>query len=519
MYKILIADDEMMECKVLEKMIRDHFSELTLLPSVFNGIELLHSIDHYHPDIAVIDIAMPGLNGLDALEILRLKKRSLKVIVVSAYSKFEYAKKALNLGASEYLLKPVDDKEFIDTLRRTVFSLDQQSREFIRQDETEVLKQEICRLWENILLSDIMLGFTLSSDWENYLDSLHCVFTGGIIFTAQITSANKDDLNEATFQKIYGEFLRLLKKVCRCFSKLCHSALIVCILPEEHSMMRDTYQETLFHLFGEMIEKISFHGVQWLIGISDWKYDYKDLPAAYQESKLATLSKECGIFFYHMQTKGNPSAIWHPSDMLAFFLAMEHHNQEACSRILSQMFHKLPSEPDFLSYQKIFAAYFLYCIFQKYSFHEWYVSIYWKSLFEKETTPQLEEYLLSLITPLILPHADPSPVNKHMASSLHFIEKYFSEDLSLEQVADAVGITSFYLSRLFKQESGKTFLEILTNYRMTKALEFLYTGQYSAQEISEKIGYQNASYFYKLFKKQTGITIGEFKELIHLMKI
>ncbi|MDY3766257.1 MAG: AraC family transcriptional regulator, partial [Lachnospiraceae bacterium] len=184
-----------------------------------------------------------------------------------------------------------------------------------------------------------------------------------------------------------------------------------------------------------------------------------------------------------------------------------------------QMMQKLSSGPDFFHYQKIFCAYLLYRIFQEYACHEWYFSIYWKELFASENTPKLQSHVLSLLSPLIYPQTDALPANKYMVSSLHFIEKYFAQDLSLEQVADSIGITSFYLSRLFKQELGKTFLEILTNYRMAKAFEFLYEKQYSVSEISEQIGYPNTSYFYKLFKKQTGLTIGEVKEYIRLLNI
>ena len=89
----------------------------------------------------------------------------------------------------------------------------------------------------------------------------------------------------------------------------------------------------------------------------------------------------------------------------------------------------------------------------------------------------------------------------------------YMDALSLNAVAEKIGITSFYLSRLFKQELNQTFLDVLMIIRINKALNFLYQGL-PVQEISLKVGYPNANYFYKVFKKYTGLTVGEMKDFI-----
>ena len=107
MYRIIIADDEEIECRALEMMIRNEFPDMEILPYVQNGIDQVASVKKNHPDIAIIDINMPGLNGLDALEMIRTRNKELKVIISSAYSEFQFAKKAMKLGVSDYILKPL----------------------------------------------------------------------------------------------------------------------------------------------------------------------------------------------------------------------------------------------------------------------------------------------------------------------------------------------------------------------------------------------------------------------------
>lgn len=120
MCRIIIADDEVIERRVLEMMIGNDFPELELVPSVDNGLALIAGVEKYDPDIAVVDINMPGMNGLDALEMIRARKRRLKIIISTAYSEFEYAKKAISLEVSDYLLKPINRDSFQNILRRVI---------------------------------------------------------------------------------------------------------------------------------------------------------------------------------------------------------------------------------------------------------------------------------------------------------------------------------------------------------------------------------------------------------------
>ena len=97
-YRILIADDEPIESTALELLLRNTFQRIDVLPSVSDGVALISSIKANEPDIVIVDINMPGLSGLDALDIVRSQYPQMKVILHSAYSEFEYAKHALASG-------------------------------------------------------------------------------------------------------------------------------------------------------------------------------------------------------------------------------------------------------------------------------------------------------------------------------------------------------------------------------------------------------------------------------------
>ena len=155
-YSILIADDEPIECIALEMLLKNNFPNLTILPSVSNGIDLVARAGQDHPDIAIVDINMPGLNGLDALDMIRGQNPEMKIIIHSAYSEFEYAKRAFALNASDYMVKPVQKPAFLDTMKRILDSLGAQKQERSSRETIHRLTGEVHRLAEHDIMASIL---------------------------------------------------------------------------------------------------------------------------------------------------------------------------------------------------------------------------------------------------------------------------------------------------------------------------------------------------------------------------
>lgn len=100
----------------------------------------------------------------------------------------------------------------------------------------------------------------------------------------------------------------------------------------------------------------------------------------------------------------------------------------------------------------------------------------------------------------------------YIARAIHYIQEHYQEDLGIKEVADFLHLSEGYLSKLFKNETGYTFVDYLTNYRMKKACKLLTAPTVKIYEIAEQVGYKDQRYFSLLFKKVTGLTPKEFKE-------
>ncbi len=103
---------------------------------------------------------------------------------------------------------------------------------------------------------------------------------------------------------------------------------------------------------------------------------------------------------------------------------------------------------------------------------------------------------------------------EYVTKAFIYVKKMYTQDISLEDIAEQVGISPFYLSRLLKQELNETFVEILTKVRIAQALNLLQDNKKTIREIGEAVGYNNTTYFYKVFKKQTGMTVGEVRHYL-----
>lgn len=120
MYRILIADDEPIERMVVSKMIKKYFSDQLEVVEAVNGREAVELFEEKQCRIALLDIEMPGINGLEAAQQIRSMDKSCSIIFLTAFDEFSYAKKAIAVKALDYLLKPGSEEELVAVLEEAV---------------------------------------------------------------------------------------------------------------------------------------------------------------------------------------------------------------------------------------------------------------------------------------------------------------------------------------------------------------------------------------------------------------
>ncbi|MDO4438630.1 MAG: response regulator [Eubacteriales bacterium] len=188
MYKILIADDEALEREALSFFIRQSNLDIEEIIECSDGNDVVKKTLLYHPDIIILDINMPGLSGLDAFEQFKNADYPFKVIFSTAYDYFEYARKALKLGAMDFLVKPVKKEQFLTALNKAAEELEEET-EAAKWDKR--VKNMLDHMGQKIL-ARLATG-KIDEDVLYYLDTLGIPFEAeGAVFCAW----NAGDIDE-----------------------------------------------------------------------------------------------------------------------------------------------------------------------------------------------------------------------------------------------------------------------------------------------------------------------------------
>ena len=162
---LLIADDENLELKVLEKTVKKHFVEELEIFASSNGRKASQICDEVKPDIALLDIEMPGMNGIELAKYIKEKYADCIIIFITAYDRFDYAIEAMHIKAFDYLLKPWKEErlcELIDTAIENVRSM--QKTDGIVHSQKDIIKDYIDRNYKKDISAKDVAGILGYSD-------------------------------------------------------------------------------------------------------------------------------------------------------------------------------------------------------------------------------------------------------------------------------------------------------------------------------------------------------------------
>lgn len=145
MYKLIIADDEEVERRALNLKIKKNLPDIEVCALAEDGQELVEAVRRYHPDIIIVDIEMPVLTGLEAVQVIRDQKlmEDGKILIYTAYGQFTYAQKALKARVDDYILKPVTIQKLIEVMRDCIARLDMEREEKKRNSKTEEILGQV----------------------------------------------------------------------------------------------------------------------------------------------------------------------------------------------------------------------------------------------------------------------------------------------------------------------------------------------------------------------------------------
>ena len=529
MYKILIVDDESEVRECIIKKIDWKSIEFEVIGEAENGVEALEIIGNENPDLAIIDIEMPYMNGIELAEIVVRDYPALKLIILSGYEEFEYAQKAIKLNVLEYVLKPISAFELIELLKKTKIKLDEE-----KNNKNDLIMLKAHYMDSLAIIKERFLN-ALILERHSVIDIEEKISRYGIKLPKKelvIAVVKPDDYNHSNEKVIYSSeeselyaysIFKTCKEICKdypCTIFQKNEGYTVLIIDFT------TFNGDLNFLeeIRAIVEKNHINTVT--IGLGEVVSDISCIKNSYQGAIMA---------LNYQLLEGNNRILWikdlEPKRLGSFIFdkvqelnlnnAIRSEDSVMIFSVLNEIFSDLQSMDilfeDFKSYvnEMILA---LIKIARSYDITlNWlneHKNIY-KIVNEINNLSELQNTVIKLANELNISilSSRKNSITTMIDKAVEYVnQNYSNKEISLEDVSQKLYISSAYFSRLFKKEKGITFINYLTDIRMNKAKELIEDTNYKNFEVAEVVGYSEANYFSYSYKKYFGISPSQYRK-------
>ncbi|MEK3670907.1 response regulator [Paenibacillus sp. FSL R10-2771] len=525
--RVLLADDEPVILRGLKKLIAWESLGLNIVGEACDGIELKAMIDSCHPDLIISDISMPGYSGIDIIREIHHSGRPIKVVFISAYQEFSYAQQAVQYGALDYLVKPVNTGQLEQVVIRAVTVIRQESeeernKEMLKSYERKNLSVTVEEQLEQLTDGNKAAAATLArmgntaitryasvcvietdeyggqpSRWEERERKLvefallniiketvdgrgnGYVFRKGERFGVLLQHEHLNEpqqLMEDLHHKI-NSFLKLQVSIGigRPASGIEEAA--------------DSYQSALkalrFRYFAGLNRVIPYPAepMETAIPVSTLAAIQSSLPEALKSLDKERLTALTGELLETVRLLSGDSRNQAVSYVYNAVIQLEQDMADfgADAGLLNQgekpLLEKLADAPTFGALQQEFEA----------------------------VLSKMSEQLSCRISGKEMPQ---------LAQVKTYVEEHYAENITLESIAAMVYMNPYYFSSFFKKHTGQNFKNYVTEVRMGHAQRLLLQSDLMVYEIADRVGYNNARHFSDMFKKQFGKLPQEYKQSV-----
>ena len=464
-------------------------------------------------DILITDIRMPVFDGLEVIKRIKEKKRDLKSIILTHYDDFSYAQKAVNLGASEFILKNnLSSDSLLIALKKLSDEIGPE-REEVMEKKTE--SDHLYDVLEKAILTNISKIeykgglMNLPSDYSCY----------PYFFIAYGKICHNDDL-ELDWNN--GEFLKSLSNIFISKDNVRQAMMMV----EDHltylyniDFKTDDHRKEQGEIINILQRNIKqFFGLDTLFGVSTASSKLTYIPTLVKEGKKACercfFSDDKMLHYDKSFEKIGDENVKIKPDFIRNFL--NHSDLEGLCKYIDDRFGKVYSSFNKMSVRKLFIDFIsLAQIIHQEKFSEdeivndeKFKYIYFDRLADFNA---IIEYVKDVYRFIASQNEDKN-YSYYINKSIQFVKENYEKNITLDEVAEYSQISKSYFSLLFKQETGINFSAYLTNYRIEKCKEYMKESHYKIYEIAEMVGFDNPYYFSKVFKEKVGISCKEYQK-------
>ncbi|AZN42464.1 response regulator transcription factor [Paenibacillus albus] len=550
MIKLMVIDDEHWIREGLKQTIDWESYGVQFICDAEDGIEALKLIEANPPDIIISDIRMPSMDGMELFNELKNREIDVKVIFISGFDDFAYAQKAIKLGASDYILKPIEEHDLIAVVERCVGEIKQKNEMNFKMEELSGRVRESLPLAKQkhleMCLSRPISEQELLSKWETLQIDLNP--NELIVLSVVVHEWGERRLDESDCSLLRYAIGNLIEEV---FKEAGIRALACPLHDNEYSdvaLIVSSCKEDADSQYNEVVscanrvteEAFEVLGVRISIGVSS-RGDSRKLLFTFREAltnSMEYITQGTGLVFGPTGTDKGPMNVAGVNNVddsysgikvealdMAWLNRIIHaiklRDESRLSDLLDQqiaLLQDLVQETSALAVRRemnthigmLLSKWQDMCGARDNSDSSYALMYYQKLQLYRSPLNNWKHAVMSAF--LNKDNSAPGFGQRYtIDAALQFIQDNYHLEIGLNSVAKRIFLNPSYLSRVFHAEVGETFSRYLTRVRIAKAKELLDQTPLKIYEVAEQVGYKDFRYFVKTFKELEGITPSQYR--------
>ncbi|MDD7418359.1 response regulator [Blautia sp. HCP3S3_C12] len=544
MLKTFLVEDEVVIREMIKKMIPWEQYGFELAGEAADGEMALPLILKSKPDLLITDIKMPFMDGLTLCRLVKKELPDIRIVILSGYDDFNYAKQAISIGVEDYLLKPITKNAFIERLEEihNRYEHEKTQREYyekFRLEMQEYEKNASRDFFETLVRADSDLAELYRRADKLNLDIVAEAYNI-LIFTPDTSEGNYNSYEECSDweaevqDKINTYFLNHPVAILFRHQVFSYAILVKgqkdtieknteeCVKAIQDIMDQTEERTDWFIAVGKSADRLSMlgHSYRTAVRANSFRYlydghilDYQSLEA--QKENPSDSRREDSVQLRNVNINAlNPAIL---QKFLSSGLA------EEVDDFIRDYFNAIGQEPMgslvFRNYVVLNVRFSVLSFLKKLGCDDSEISGQEMENIMDETGKTIEAavaYCGKILKKAIaLRDENAGDQNRSVLKlAVDFIDhNYMDEEISLNKAAHVANVSANHFSALFSQNMGQTFTEYLTDLRMSKAKELLRCTAMRSSEIAGEVGYKDAHYFSYLFKKTQGMTPSEYRKM------
>lgn len=537
MYKVILVDDEEEVRRGILNKIHWNKYGFEIIGEAENGREALEIAEKNAPDLVITDIKMPFMDGMRLSEILSERFTTVKIVILTGFDEFEYAKTAIKLNVIEYVLKPISSEDIIELLVNVKERLDKefQEKKDMRLFE-EIYRKSLPILREKFLSSIIRGNIDIDEIKEKEIKYDVCLEGKGFLVSVIAIDYNIENINSKDKEVIIFKVLNLCKEIIdKYFAGLVfieEDNIVIFNISEEGD--KKLVIEKTTKILEEIRQSIfKYLKLSITIGVGTICEDTSGLSLSYKNAIAALdyriiLGNNRLIFIGDIEPKRENEIIFDKLKERQLENCIKTGTKEEIYSTVEDIFRIIEASRASIEYYQIYLIQVITTIIKiakdsnvdiKDIFGDGFN--FFIELYKFNTLTEVKKWIkkisMKISEYVIKGREDLSKILVNSAKE-YIDEKYQDSELNINTICNHLHISQAYFSYIFKKDTQTTFVTYLTHMRMTKAKELLRNTNMKTFLIAEKVGFSESNYFSYCFKKNLGQSPSEYRNSFKSIK-